>query len=93
MRLSVPDMSCGHCKAAVERAIAEKDATASVTVDLSASGCGRDGARGCRRDRHPCRRGVPRRGAELRPLQGGSGLIILPRQKAGAARAVPGGME
>ncbi|HRV62362.1 heavy-metal-associated domain-containing protein [Albidovulum sp.] len=36
MRLSVPDMSCGHCKAAVERAIAEKDATASVTVDLSA---------------------------------------------------------
>ncbi|MCB2120020.1 MAG: heavy-metal-associated domain-containing protein [Rhodobacteraceae bacterium] len=36
MRFSVPDMSCGHCKAAVERAIAEKDATASVTVDLSA---------------------------------------------------------
>lgn len=36
VRLSVPDMSCGHCKAAVERAIAAEDAAASVSVDLAA---------------------------------------------------------
>lgn len=36
MKLSVPDMSCGHCKAAVERAIAAEDATATVSVDLAA---------------------------------------------------------
>ena len=34
MKLSVPDMSCGHCKAAVEKAIAAQDAGARVTVDL-----------------------------------------------------------
>lgn len=32
--LNVPDMSCGHCKAAVERAVASVDATATVAVDL-----------------------------------------------------------
>nr|WP_304504908.1 heavy-metal-associated domain-containing protein [Defluviimonas sediminis] len=36
VKLSVPDMSCGHCKAAVERAIAAEDATATVSVDLAA---------------------------------------------------------
>ncbi len=36
VRLSVPDMSCGHCKAAVERAIAAEDAAATVSVDLAA---------------------------------------------------------
>ncbi|MBI1418920.1 MAG: hypothetical protein GC146_17045 [Limimaricola sp.] len=30
----VPDMSCGHCKAAVEKAVAKLDAQARVTVDL-----------------------------------------------------------
>jgi copper chaperone len=32
--LSIPDMSCGHCKAAVETAIHGLDATAQVVVDL-----------------------------------------------------------
>ncbi|MCV2869643.1 heavy-metal-associated domain-containing protein [Defluviimonas sp. WL0002] len=36
MKFSVPDMSCGHCKAAVERAIVSQDAAARVTVDLGA---------------------------------------------------------
>ena len=35
MKFSVPDMSCGHCKAAVERAITAQDAQARVVVDLS----------------------------------------------------------
>jgi len=34
MKLSVPDMSCGHCKATIERAIAALDAVARVRVDL-----------------------------------------------------------
>ena len=34
LKLSVPDMTCGHCKAAVERAIAATDAGAKVQVDL-----------------------------------------------------------
>lgn len=34
LKFSVPDMSCGHCKAAVERAIAAQDAGAKVAVDL-----------------------------------------------------------
>lgn len=34
--LEIPEMSCGHCKAAVERAIALVDPAASVTVDLVA---------------------------------------------------------
>jgi len=33
-RLSVPDMSCGHCKAAIEQALGEMDPAASVKVDL-----------------------------------------------------------
>ncbi|MFN3643557.1 MAG: heavy-metal-associated domain-containing protein [Gemmobacter sp.] len=36
MLLSVPDMSCQHCKAAVEAAIARIDPAAQVTVDLAA---------------------------------------------------------
>ena len=34
-RLSVPDISCGHCKATVEKAIASVDPAASVDVDLA----------------------------------------------------------
>lgn len=34
MILSIPDMTCGHCKAAVERAIVDLDSKADVTVDL-----------------------------------------------------------
>ena len=33
--LSVPDMSCGHCKASVEAALAALPATAPVAVDLT----------------------------------------------------------
>jgi copper chaperone len=33
-KLDVPDMSCGHCKAAVENAVAAVDAGAHVDVDL-----------------------------------------------------------
>ena len=33
---SVPDMSCGHCKAAIERALASLDPAAVVAVDLAA---------------------------------------------------------
>jgi copper chaperone len=32
--LNVPDMTCGHCKAAVETAIARVDPGAAVQVDL-----------------------------------------------------------
>ncbi len=32
--LNVPDMSCGHCKAAIEKAIHSIDATAEIAVDL-----------------------------------------------------------
>lgn len=35
-RLSVPDMTCGHCKASIESAIAGLDAAARVRVDLPA---------------------------------------------------------
>ncbi len=34
MKLSIPDMSCGHCKAVVEKTVAAQGA--QVTVDLSA---------------------------------------------------------
>ncbi|MBP6737528.1 MAG: heavy-metal-associated domain-containing protein [Rhodobacteraceae bacterium] len=34
--LSVPDMSCGHCKASVEAALAALPAAAPVAVDLTA---------------------------------------------------------
>ncbi|MCB2092892.1 MAG: heavy-metal-associated domain-containing protein [Rhodobacteraceae bacterium] len=33
-RLSVPDMSCGHCTAAIEKAIKAIDPTARVSCDL-----------------------------------------------------------
>lgn len=33
-KFNVPEMSCGHCKAAVEKAVADVDASASVEVDL-----------------------------------------------------------
>jgi|TARA_R100001132_G_C3270665_1_gene92818 copper chaperone len=36
MRLSVPDMSCGHCTAAIEKAIKAIDPTAKVSCDLGA---------------------------------------------------------
>lgn len=35
MKLSVPDMSCGHCKATVEKTIAAVDQAARVEVDLT----------------------------------------------------------
>lgn len=34
-KLSIPDMNCGHCKAAVERTVASLDAGAEVSVDLT----------------------------------------------------------
>ena len=33
-KLKVPEMSCGHCIAAIEKAVAGVDADARVTVDL-----------------------------------------------------------
>jgi copper chaperone len=33
-KLNVPEMSCGHCKSAVEKAVAGVDAAAQVDVDL-----------------------------------------------------------
>ncbi len=35
-RFSVPDMSCGHCTAAIEKAIAAIDPAAKVSCDLGA---------------------------------------------------------
>lgn len=35
-RLSVPDMTCGHCKASVETTLAALPDTGTVTVDLAA---------------------------------------------------------
>ena len=35
-KLNIPDMTCGHCKAAVEKAVASVDASAKVAVDLDA---------------------------------------------------------
>ncbi len=35
MRLSIPDMSCDHCKAAVERTVIDIDSRADVIVNLS----------------------------------------------------------
>jgi copper chaperone len=32
--LNVPQMSCGHCKATIEKAVANVDADARVNVDL-----------------------------------------------------------
>lgn len=36
MQISVPDMSCNHCKASVEGAIRGVDPAAVVTVDMAA---------------------------------------------------------
>jgi copper chaperone len=36
LTLSVPDMTCGHCRASVEAAIARLDPAAAVAVDLTA---------------------------------------------------------
>ena len=33
---NVPDMSCGHCKTAIEKAVAGVDPAADVQVDLAA---------------------------------------------------------
>ena len=35
MEFSVPDMSCGHCTAAIEAAIKAKDPGATVACDLA----------------------------------------------------------
>jgi copper chaperone len=32
--LSVPEMSCGHCKASIEKAVISVDANARISVDL-----------------------------------------------------------
>jgi copper chaperone len=34
MKFHVPDMSCGHCTAAIEKGIKAKDPAAVVTTDL-----------------------------------------------------------
>ncbi|MDZ4087539.1 MAG: heavy metal-associated domain-containing protein [Tabrizicola sp.] len=34
-RLSVPDMSCNHCKATIEAALGSVPETGTVTVDLT----------------------------------------------------------
>lgn len=36
MHLHIPDMSCGHCKAAIERAVKDADAQAVLTFDMPA---------------------------------------------------------
>ncbi len=33
-KLNVPEMSCGHCKAVIEKAVTEIDANARISVDL-----------------------------------------------------------
>lgn len=35
MKFSVPEMSCGHCTSAIEKAIKAADASAAVACDLS----------------------------------------------------------
>ena len=34
MKYSVPDISCGHCKASIEKAVATLDPAATIAVDL-----------------------------------------------------------
>ena len=34
IELSIPEMSCGHCKASIEKAISAADASSKVEVDL-----------------------------------------------------------
>lgn len=33
-KLSIPEMSCGHCKSSIEKAVAGVDAAAKIDVDL-----------------------------------------------------------
>ena len=35
MKFNVPDMSCGHCTSAIEKAIKASDSSADVSCDLS----------------------------------------------------------
>jgi copper chaperone len=35
IRLSIPDMSCGHCEKTIREAVKEVDRDAQVTVDLN----------------------------------------------------------
>ncbi|MDW4551081.1 heavy-metal-associated domain-containing protein [Defluviimonas sp. D31] len=35
MKFLIPDMSCGHCKAVVERTIIDLDSNADVVVDVA----------------------------------------------------------
>ena len=35
MKFNVPDMSCGHCTSAIEKAIKASDSSAEVSCDLS----------------------------------------------------------
>jgi copper chaperone len=34
MKLNIPDMTCGHCKASVEQALTALDSQARIAVDL-----------------------------------------------------------
>jgi copper chaperone len=36
MKFHVPDMSCGHCVAAIEKALKAEDPTATLRTDLKA---------------------------------------------------------
>ena len=36
IKLSIPDMNCGHCKASVEAAVRALDTSAKLEVDLQA---------------------------------------------------------
>lgn len=35
MEFSVPEMSCGHCTAAIEKAVKQADPAATINCDLS----------------------------------------------------------
>ncbi|MDG1430591.1 MAG: heavy-metal-associated domain-containing protein [Paracoccaceae bacterium] len=35
MKFNVPDMSCGHCTSAIDKAIKSSDKGAAITCDLS----------------------------------------------------------
>lgn len=36
MKLAIPDMNCGHCRASVTRALTELDPAARIEIDLPA---------------------------------------------------------
>jgi copper chaperone len=44
MRMTIPDMTCGHCRATVETAVAAAAPGARVTVDLDSRTAVVDGA-------------------------------------------------